>query len=71
MHSKLTFTFRSLRTLEFWVDNLNSDFLFPILSDQQDLHTRLMKALSIHLQPAPYQYGAYDMVCGWGGFDIR
>ena len=47
----------SLRTLEFWVDNLNPDFLYPELSKQTFLFTELMQALSRHLRPAPYPYG--------------
>lgn len=46
-----------LRTLEFWVDNLNPDFLYPIISKQTDYLTTLMTALSSHLRPAPYPYG--------------
>jgi hypothetical protein len=48
---------RSLRTLEFWVDNLNPDFLYPELAKQTLLFTELMQALSRHLRPAPYPYG--------------
>ena len=47
----------SLRTLEFWIDNLNPEFLFPELSKQNRLFVRIMKALSMHLRPAPYPYG--------------
>lgn len=39
------------------MDNLNSDFLFPIISRDEYLFTELMATLSTHLQPAPYQYG--------------
>jgi hypothetical protein len=46
-----------LRTLEFWVDNLNTEFLFPILSQDETLFADLMTTLSTHLRPAPYQYG--------------
>jgi hypothetical protein len=46
-----------LRTLEFWVDNLNPEFLFPEISKQSDLFVSLMQALSTHLRPAPYPYG--------------
>jgi transformation/transcription domain-associated protein len=46
-----------LRTLEFWVDNLNPEFLFPELTKQTRLFVQLMKALSHHLKPAPYPYG--------------
>ena len=47
----------SLRTLEFWIDNLNFEFLFPILSQDSNLFSELMAALSNHLRPAPYHYG--------------
>lgn len=43
--------------MEFWVDNLNPDFLYPIISKQTDCLTELMTALSSHLRPAPYPYG--------------
>jgi hypothetical protein len=46
-----------LRTLEFWVDNLNPDFLFPNLSRQKDVFVSLMRGLATHLRPAPYPYG--------------
>ena len=46
-----------LRTLEFWVDNLNPDFLFPEITKQSDLFVSLMKSLAGHLRPAPYTYG--------------
>jgi hypothetical protein len=48
----------SLRTLEFWVDNLNPDYLYPEMSRQTSLFTELMTALSRHLRPAPYPYGS-------------
>lgn len=47
----------SLRTLEFWVDNLNPDFLYPILSAQKEILVELMQGLTYHLRPAPYPYG--------------
>lgn len=46
-----------LRTLEFWVDNLHPDFLFPIFAQQSSTLCELMLALTLHLQPAPYPYG--------------
>lgn len=46
-----------LRTLEFWVDNLHPDFLFPIFAQQSSTLCELMLALTHHLQPAPYPYG--------------
>lgn len=49
--------FSSLRTLEFWVDNLNPLFLYPEMSKQVDVFTSLMQSLSRHLRPAPYPYG--------------
>lgn len=39
------------------MDNLNPEFLFPELSKQKKVFVSLMKALSIHLRPAPYPYG--------------
>lgn len=39
------------------MDNLNADFLYPIISQDEDLFAELMSTLSTHLQPAPYQYG--------------
>ena len=36
---------------------MNPEFLFPELSKQKDTFVSLMKALSIHLRPAPYPYG--------------
>lgn len=46
-----------LRTLEFWVDNLNPEFLFPEISKEMSVYVSVMKALSTHLRPAPYPYG--------------
>ena len=46
-----------LRTLEFWVDNLNPLFLIPEISKNAELFTQLMQSLSRHLRPAPYPYG--------------
>lgn len=48
---------RSLRTLEFWVDNLNPLFLYPEISKELELFSRLMQSLTRHLRPAPYPYG--------------
>ena len=39
------------------MDNLNPEFLFPELSKEKNVFVSLMKALSIHLRPAPYPYG--------------
>ncbi|GKZ01483.1 hypothetical protein MPSEU_001098900 [Mayamaea pseudoterrestris] len=46
-----------LRTLEFWVDNLNPQFLYPEITKQKKLFASLMQSLSRHLRPAPYPYG--------------
>ena len=43
------------------MDNLNPEFLYPILSKQTDYLTELMTALSNHLRPAPYPYGLLTM----------
>lgn len=53
----LTFYQKSLRTLEFWVDNLNPLFLYPEISKEKTIFSRLMQSLSRHLRPAPYPYG--------------
>ena len=55
--SNLSSQLSRLRTLEFWIDNLNPEFLYPELSKQSELFVQLMKALSSHLRPAPYPYG--------------
>jgi hypothetical protein len=47
----------SLRTLEFWVDNLNPLFLYPEMCKHTILFSSLMQSLSRHLRPAPYPYG--------------
>lgn len=44
-----------LRTLEFWVDSLNPEFLEPVLRKQE---SRLLLALWQHLKPHPYPFGA-------------
>jgi hypothetical protein len=54
---RISHTFARLRTLEFWVDNLNPLFLYPEMSKQTELFSSLMQALSHHLRPAPYPYG--------------
>ncbi|OWZ21835.1 Phosphatidylinositol kinase [Phytophthora megakarya] len=50
-----------LRTLEFWVDNLNPDFLYPIMTSQDRLLTEIIEALNTHLIPPPYPYGELAM----------
>lgn len=50
-----------LRTLEFWVDNLNPDFLYPIMTSQDRLLTEIIEALNTHLIPPPYAYGELAM----------
>lgn len=50
-----------LRTLEFWVDNLNPDFLYPIMTSQDRLLTEIIEALDTHLIPPPYPYGELAM----------
>ncbi|KAL3798859.1 hypothetical protein HJC23_004647 [Cyclotella cryptica] len=47
----------ALRNLEFWVDNLHGDYLYPVISQQSDTLCNLMISLTKHLQPAPYPYG--------------
>ncbi|OQR95529.1 phosphatidylinositol kinase (PIK-L3) [Thraustotheca clavata] len=50
-----------LRTLEYWVDNLNPDFLYPIMTSQERLLTEIIEALNSHLHPPPYPYGELAM----------
>lgn len=45
----------SLRTLEYWVDSLNPEFLEPAMAG---IAERLLAALSSHLQMPPYRFGA-------------
>ena len=47
-----------LRTLEFWVDNLNPEYLYPILATQE---SEIMILLCNHLRPAPYPYGLLSL----------
>lgn len=44
-----------LRTLEFWVDSLNPDFLEPSMAS---VMSDVILALWSHLRPAPYPWGA-------------
>lgn len=44
-----------LRTLEFWVDSLNPDFLEPSMAN---VMSEVILALWSHLRPAPYPWGA-------------
>lgn len=44
-----------LRTLEFWVDSLNPDFLEPSMAN---VMSDVILALWSHLRPAPYPWGA-------------
>ncbi|KAI4327728.1 hypothetical protein L6164_020154 [Bauhinia variegata] len=44
-----------LRTLEFWVDSLNPDFLEPSMAN---VMSEVVLALWSHLRPAPYPWGA-------------
>ena len=47
----------SLRTLEFWVDNLHPDYIYPVLANDRDSLCALMVSLTKHLKPAPYVHG--------------
>ena len=50
-----------LRTLEFWVDNLHPDYIYPVFSQSSDTLCELMISLQVHLKPAPYPYGLLCM----------
>lgn len=43
----------ALRTLEYWVDSLNPEFLEPAMACVAD---RLLAALASHMRLPPYQY---------------
>ena len=47
-----------LRTLEFWVDNLNPEYFYPILAMRE---SEIMVSLCNHLRPAPYPYGLLSL----------
>lgn len=47
-----------LRTLEFWVDSLNPDFLEPSMAS---VMSEVILALWSHLRPAPYPWGAKSL----------
>lgn len=47
-----------LRTLEFWVDSLNPDFLEPSMAN---VMSEVILALWSHLRPAPYAWGAKSL----------
>ena len=44
-----------LRTMEYWVDSLNPEFLEPAMAP---VVPALMRALWAHLRPLPYPFGA-------------
>ena len=50
----------SLRTVEFWLDNLNIKFLYPILTSAS-IENDLMNALTNLLRPSPMVYGEVAM----------
>lgn len=54
----------SLRTLEYWVDSLNPEFLEPAMASVAD---RLLAALAAHLRLPPYQFGAKARPSECGG----
>ena len=47
-----------LRTLEFWVDSLNPDFLEPSMAN---VMSEVILALWSHLRPAPYPWGGRSL----------
>ena len=59
-----------LRTLEFWVDSLNPDFLEPSMAT---VMSEVILALWSHLKPAPYPWGgkALQIVGKLGGRNRR
>ncbi|XP_047320592.1 transformation/transcription domain-associated protein-like [Impatiens glandulifera] len=59
-----------LRTLEFWIDSLNPDFLEPSMAN---VMSEVILALWSHLRPAPYPWGAksLQLLGKFGGRNIR
>ena len=47
---------RSIKTLEFWIDNLSPEFLGPILG-HPSVHTPLMSTLCALMKPPPAKHG--------------
>lgn len=58
--NRATLVDMAMRTLEFWVDTLDPDFLYPVLAQDSDTLKSLMASLAEHLKPSPYPYG---MLC--------
>lgn len=50
----------SIRTLEYWVDSLNPEFLEPAMLP---VIPQLMRALWSHLRPLPYNFSAKVPLC--------
>ncbi|KAK3007681.1 hypothetical protein RJ639_014818 [Escallonia herrerae] len=48
----------ALRTLEFWIDSLNPDFLEPSMAN---VMSEVILALWSHLRPAPYPWGGKSL----------
>jgi len=46
-----------LRTLEFWIENLNPAFLSSVVKGVPGLAQELLAGVALHLQPLPYMYG--------------
>ena len=44
----------AIRTLEYWIDSLNPEFLEPAMASVAD---RLLAAIGSHLQLPPYPFG--------------
>ncbi|XP_047310383.1 transformation/transcription domain-associated protein-like [Impatiens glandulifera] len=59
-----------LRTLEFWIDSLNPDFLEPSMAN---VMSEVILALWSHLRPAPYTWGvkSLQLLGKLGGRNIR
>jgi len=47
----------ALRTLEFWIENLNPAFLTSVAASVEGLLQELLQGVALHLQPFPYLYG--------------
>lgn len=60
----------AIRTLEYWIDSLNPEFLEPAMASVAD---RLLAAIASHLQLPPYPFGTnvrLDQIGGRKNIDV-
>ena len=47
----------ALRTLEFWIEHLNHNYIQAAMLSKEGLLTSLLSGIALHLRPYPYPYG--------------